>query len=289
MLWRLALTAQALLAAACLCTQVQGQDTGGHRSTLFQWRAGEMVDDDDGPEVINPDRPDFTNSPETVGQGAQQIELGYTYNWDDSAGQPIASHSYPETLLRVGVVDDWFELRVAWNYASALQPAPIAVEQIDGAQDLYLGAKIALAPQAGVLPAVAIMPQMTLPTGALAFSADRVMPGVALLYAWDISDWLSLGGSTQVDALVDAGTSSGYAQWAQSFSFGYTLSETTHAFTEWYVIAPAGADTDRTTHYLDGGFAHRMGDNFQVDIRLGKGLSAADSSWFTGAGCAVRF
>ncbi len=285
---RLPLAASAFLASAGVCTSAQAQVSpiNYERPTLFHWRAGEVAQPDDGPDVIAPDRPDFTNAPTTVGRGVQQVEVGYTYTWDDSTGQSISSHSYPETMLRMGVVDDWLELRVAWNYAALRANS---IPHLDGSQDLYVGAKIALTPQTGALPATAIMPQMTLPTGSQVFTAGHVLPGVAVLYAWDITDWLALSGSTQVNQCVDAGTLSDYAQWAQSFSFGYQLTETTNAYTEWYVIAPAGADTDSTVHYIDGGFTHRLNDNVQLDIRIGHGLSEQAFDWFTGAGAAIRF
>jgi len=272
--------------------QAQYQPYDYERPTLFQWRNGEVSgdsSDSDEPDVINADRPDFTNAPVTVGKGTQQLELGYTYSWAASAEPLIASHSYPEALLRLGMIGDWFELRVQWDYGHVTQASNGVVRHQEGAQDLYLGTKIALTPQTGILPATAVMPQITVPTGAEAFTAGRVMPGLALLYAWDITDWLSLGGSTQVNQFTDAQTGSDYAQWAQSFSFGYGLSETTNAFTEWYVIAPAGADTNRTMHYLDGGFSHRLSDDLQIDIRIGKGVSEAAANWFTGAGAAIRF
>ena len=284
-------TALICFAALCICTQVQAQyrPYDYERPTLFEWRAGEASEPADEPDVIIADRPDFTNAPVTVGQGVQQVEFGYTYNWSSSGGPLIASHSYPEALLRLGMFEEWFEFRLQWDYSNVTQPAGGHVQHLDGAQDLYIGAKIALTPQTGALPATAIMPQMTLPTGADAFTAHKAMPGVAFLYAWDITDWLSLGGSTQVNQFADTQTGNDYAQWAQSFSFGYGLTETTNAFTEWYVIAPARADTDRTMHYLNGGFSHRLNDNLQVDIRIGKGVSEADPGWFTGAGAAFRF
>jgi hypothetical protein len=257
--------------------------------TLFQWREGEVVDEADAPDVIIADRPDFTNSPVTVGKGTAQVEAGYTFAWDDVAGQSHTSHSLPEVLLRLGVIEDWLELRLAWNYGLLRQQGGGHFDEWAGAQDLYLGAKIALTPQTGVLPATAIMPQMTVPTGSSAFTAGRTLAGVSFLYAWDVTDWLAVSASTQVNGCLDGVTANEYAQWAQSLSLGYGLSETTNAYTEWYVIAPMDADTDRTVHYLNGGLAHRLSDDFQVDIRIGKGLSAAGSDWFSGLGAAYRF
>ena len=51
--------------------------------------------------------------------------------------------------MRAGLLRDWFELRIAYNSGS-LNDETI---NIDGSQDLYIGAKIGLTPQRGLLPA----------------------------------------------------------------------------------------------------------------------------------------
>ena len=117
-----------------------------------------------GPDFDAPlvtDRPDFTEASSTVGRGAQLFELGYTYTVDREDGMRNQSHSFPETLLRYGVLADWFEFRAALNYAEERTPFSAS----GGAEDLYLGAKIGLTPQECLLPEMAIIPQMWVPTG----------------------------------------------------------------------------------------------------------------------------
>ena len=55
---------------------------------------------------------------------------------------------------------------------------------------MTFGVKLALTPQECLLPETAIILQMSLPTGADAFSADEVLPGVNYLYAWDLN-WVA--------------------------------------------------------------------------------------------------
>jgi hypothetical protein len=231
------------------------------------------------------DRPDFTEASSTVGLGVAQLEIGYTYTFDDDGPGSTKAHSYPEPLLRYGVVRDWLELRVGWNYADEDLPGPDA----SGSEDLYLGFKIGLTPQAGCLPEMALIPQMTVPTGDSDFTADRVLPGLNWIYGWELNDFLSTAGSTQFNSSIDDGTSATYTEWAQSWVFGYTLCDQLVAYTEWFGLFPHGADTARPENYFNGGFGFLLNNNAQWDIRGGVGLDDAADDYFIGTGLALRF
>ena len=254
-------------------------------ATLMQWGygdGGQGGPDRDAPIVT--DRPDFTEASSTVGRGVAQLEAGYTYFIDDGPTGSVVAHSFPETLLRVGVLAEWLELRAAWNYG---------VENAggvsnDGANDLYLGVKLGLTGQVGLLPEMAILPQATVPTGANAFSAGEFLPGVNWLYGWEVTEIISAGGSTQYNRRVDDATGDAYTQWAQSLTANYALAEKVGAYTEWFALFPHSADTALTEHYLDGGFTYRPTNNLQFDIRAGVGLNDAANDLFTGAGVSIR-
>jgi hypothetical protein len=266
------------------------QDDWGGRRTLLQWN-GSLAEG--GPpgfdEPLASDRPDFTEASTTVGRGIRQLEMGYTYFHDDGGGTSVSSHSYPEFLLRVGVLADWLEMRVGWNFGSVAERFDPLTRTSSGSEDLYLGLKIGLTPQDGILPEMALVPQMTVPTGHSAFSAGKVLPGVNWLYGWDINDFLAAGGSTQANLGVDDLTDDEFLEFAQSLTIGYTLTERLGAYTEWFVLAPAGAESVGTEHYVDGGFTFRVTNDLQLDIRAGKGISAAADDYFVGSGAVVRW
>ncbi|MCA9088822.1 MAG: transporter [Planctomycetaceae bacterium] len=142
-----------------------------------------------------------------MGQGVAQLEFGYTFTFDSEAGTRTRSHSVPEILFRYGIIDDWMELRFGGNYAYQSVSGLTAA----GAEDLYLGAKLALTPQAGFLPEMAIIPQMTVPTGHSTLTAGEVLPGVNWIYGWEINDILSTAGSTQFNRAMDD-TGSAYTE-----------------------------------------------------------------------------
>jgi hypothetical protein len=254
--------------------------------TLFQW-SGQPVTAG-GPDLDAPlvtDRPDFTEASSTVGCGVAQLEFGYTYTFDEDGGSSTKSHSYPEPLLRYGVLQDWLEFRIAWNYTNE---ESAGVKQ-SGSEDLYLGFKIGLTPQDGWRPEMALIPQMTVPTGSDAFTTDEVLPGLNWIYGWELTDTVSTAGSTQFNRAVDEMTADTYTEWAQSWTVAYTLTETVGAYTEWFALIPSGADTARTEHYFNGGFTWLMNNDVQWDIRAGTGLNDAADDYFVGTGLSIRF
>jgi hypothetical protein len=261
------------------------------RKTLMQWSYGTSFGG--GPpgydEPLVTDRPDFTEASTTVGRGVAQLEFGYTYTHDSEDGESVDAHSFPETLLRVGFGAEWLEFRIGWNYAEERHElAGGGSVNFAGSEDLYLGLKLALTPQEGILPEMAIVPQMTVPTGAEEFTADETLPGLNWLYSWDINDCISTAGSTQANKAIDEDGGE-YVELAQSWTVGYSLSEQIGAYTEWFAFIPSGADVARPEHYLNGGFTYLVSNNLQLDVRAGLGLNDEADDFFAGTGAAVRF
>lgn len=265
------------------------------------------------------DRPDFTEASSTVGKGRIQLESGYTFVRDRTGGATTIGHSYPETLLRVGMFADWLEFRVGQNFGNTRTGAALGVfgvsdgggtsgadsaggpagagtgggaaSRTSGAEDLYLGAKIALTEQKGALPETAVIFQGTVPTGSRDLTAGEVQPGVNLLYSWTvIDDRLSFGGSLQANRAIDD-TRHGYVEVAQSFTVGYGLTDKLGAYTEWFAFYPTGAIAPGVgpQHFFNGGFTYQFTPNLQFDIRAGVGLNRRADDFFVGSGFAVRY
>ena len=258
---------------------------GTPRRTLFQWSYGTSFSG--GPNLGEPlmtDRPDFTEASSTVGRRVLQIESGYTYSFNDDSSTQSIGHTYPESLFRYGFVADWLELRLGTNFAN---------QRIDsvsesGMTDLYLGVKLGLTPQEGILPEMALVPQTTVPSGADEFSSDQVLPGLNWLYGWDVNDFISTAGSTQFNRDLDGQTNASYTKWAQSWTIGYSLAEKVGAYTEWFAIFPSSADTEKPQHYFDGGLTYRFTNDIQWDLRGGVGLNEAADDCFVGSGLSIR-
>ena len=283
------LVSASLWAATALAQEPDTHDCGPCPKTLFSWNLGcENDDGSGGDEEESPlatDRPDFTETSSTVGWGHWQLEAGYTYVHDNDGGTRRVSHSFPETLLRIGIFAEWFELRLGWNYAEERSTVGHITQVLSGSEDMYLGAKLALTEQRGWLPEMALTPQMTVPTGGAAFTAGDVLPGINWLYSWELCDDWSLGGSTQANRAFDENTNA-YTEIAQSLTISRSLNEWLGGYVEWYGFFPGGA-TDGVTgveHYFNGGFTFPVNPNLQFDVRAGWGLNERSDDFFAGGG-----
>ena len=285
-----------IFVAACSSTAFS-QDGGATplsaRKTLFSWSLRvASSDEDEGEEeeeidTIVTDRPDFTEASSTVGRGTTQLEIGYTFSQDRDGVITSRGHSCGEPLLRVGIWADWFELRAALFPAIAVHHAGGVRTKDSGYEDLYLGCKIGLTEQAGWLPELAIVPQMTVPTGSSGFTDGKVLPGTNLLYGWDINDTWTFAGSTQFNQTVAIAGGS-YTEWAQSLTVGTALTEKWTMYNEWIALAPDDSTLASVEHYYNGGFTFLVTPDIQWDIRAGTGLSDASTDFFAGTGLSIR-
>ncbi|HTU26205.1 MAG TPA: transporter [Pirellulales bacterium] len=277
---------------------------------MFRWALGHddaaQIDDpeDLDADEIETDRPDFTQNRKTVGRGVVQLESGMTYL--HGRKNAYNDYSFPETLLRVGVVADWLELRLSQNFGSD------RTNEIDGrsvgktgANDLVVGAKLAFTAQQGVLPEMGMILHTSVPSGSSGFNAGMLLPGINWLYGWDITERWSLAGSTQAyktTDLVPLPTSRGgtvaldhvqhaFLVVAQSFSLECEVTDKLTPYFEWFLLSPSGAlDATKTPqHYLDSGFTYKVTPNIQLDARAGMGLSHYSTALFAGSGLSVRY
>lgn len=266
------------------------------RKTLFEWPIADQFDDDAAEaesEEVQPlvtDRPDFTEASSTVGADHIQLEFGYTFVHNDDDSVRTNTHAFGEQLWRIGLFADWLELRIGWNYFLETTNAPLGRTEVDGGDDLYLGFKIALTEQADWLPEMAIIPQTFVPTGADAFTAEELLPGVNWVYSWELNECVSIGGSTQGNRRVDA-TGEFYSEWAQSLTAAFSLTEQLGAYTEWFAFFPHGAREPGigAEHYVNGGFTYLVHNDLQFDIRAGFGLNDRADDFFTGTGFSYRW
>jgi len=288
--------------AALIATESNGQEFR-HQKTLFHWAGSEGEEEEPEVDRLVTDRPHFSEASSLVGLGRTQLETGYSIFRNDDGGVKTTLLSFPEPLLRVGVFAEWFEFRLAYNYLIEDTRTALGSSRASGSDDIYVGAKLALATQSGFLPEMAIFPQMRVPTGARVFSNEQVLPGFNLAYSWMLNDWIELECNTQLNrrrdesrhehvvppVVPDVGDHF-YMEFIQTINFEYDLSERWGAFTEWIMFTPCGAITAQTQHYLHGGFVYFPTPNIQLDAHVGFGVSqAADDLAFTGVGASFRW
>jgi len=263
--------------------------------TLFAWILGSSSEasrpdheqSSHEQDRIDPDRPHFPEASSTVGIGRTVLESGYTFTKKDATS---FSHSYPEALLRVGMFADWFEVRIGRNFLDQRQPIDDVPATTRGAQDLYLGMKLAMTEQKGILPQVAIIPQMTVPTGSKDLTAGRILPGVNVDLSWEVvKDLFGVELLVSNNYIQDDMQNKGF-QLATGLTGVFQLTKKLEAFAEWDAFYPTGpVSSFGPQHYAVGGLVYFITNNLAVDARAGVGLNGHSNRFLAGAGFAVRF
>jgi hypothetical protein len=256
--------------------------------TLLSWNGAETEETEADPRLVT-DRPHFSEASSLVGLGRVQIETGYTVSADRSNGIRTITQSFGEPLLRAGIGAEWFEFRLA---STALTETVFTAGDsrfTSGIDDIYIGAKVAISEQAGMLPEFAIFPQARLPSGSPAFTSDRFLPGVNLAYSWKLNDWLELECNTQFNSRRDDMAHT-YTEMIQTVNAEYELADRLGGFTEFIAFMPSGSLSAIPEYYFHGGLVYFLSDNIQLDIHSGVGLNhAATDLAFTGVGLSWRY
>jgi len=262
-------------------------------SQFAAWLTTSSAQPLEGPLVT--DRPDFTESTETIPTGHAQIELGYTFTVDRERETRVRTHTAPELLLRLGVASD-FELRLGWEgygWFETRQPAetragrPIRTETWDqGASDVSIGVKYKFAEQAGSWPHMGVIVALTAPSGSANVTDGDVEPEVVFLWAYGVNDRFSVAGNAGVAVSSQEGDS--FTQGKASLSFGYVLTDRVGVYAEYFGFYPNAEHSD-AAHSVNGGVTYLVNDNFQLDARVGAGLNEEADDFFAGVGFSYRW
>jgi len=214
----------------------------GSPLTLMQWSYGDGdAEEFDGayPGAMETDRPYFTKSASVVGIRAWQLETGYTYAEN---GRQVY-HTFPEAILRVGALAEWFEFRVGWTWLDHDRKGNVRDQT--GASDPYVGIKIALTPQEEMLPETAILIDTNLPLDSL--DRNEMNPGVDFIYRWELSDKLSMGGSTEFRR-ISLNRHDSAIEFVQSWIFEWAVTDLLTGYAEWAMFSldtPPSTDTQQ--------------------------------------------
>ena len=234
-----------------------------------------------GPLVT--DRPDATESSETVGKGLFQLEAGYTF----ANFERVDVHSIGEFLLRIGVLHENVELRLGFNSYSLVRGADV---DASGLQNVGIGAKVRLLSGGGVghaRPTIAVLVATTIPTGSEDIEPRSARPEARLAAAWDLSNRLSLGTNLIWSSIKDGDLEERHTAQGLSTALGYGLSDRWGAYFEYFGVYPTGERDSE--NYLNGGVTYLISNDLQLDGRVGYGLNGRDDDFFVGFGTAVRW
>ncbi|HEX4414196.1 MAG TPA: transporter [Lacipirellulaceae bacterium] len=267
----------------------------GGPETLFEWGASSKSDsdssgDDSGKEKpLESDRPGFGDCPSAVGCDRCELEIGYQYSYDREANTSEIQHTYPQSLLRVGALANWFELRVSWSQEQDTDRVFGVSSHTDvGSQDMSVGFKIALTDQDHWLPKTGLVVDATVPTGSEAFTTHKFLPEVEYIYEWELTKQLTFDAVTELSDFADDVTDREFLAISEAAGVQRKLNEQLSAYVQWHITTPHEADTFQTQQVFEGGLILLLSNNLQWDGEYGVGLNSATPDYFVGTGLSMR-
>jgi hypothetical protein len=240
--------------------------------------AGEVAAQE--PELVT-DRPDFTESSETVGRGYVQVESGLAYERDGRGAERTGTLTAPVSLARVGVARR-VELRLGTD---GVFSSSVGLERVTGMADLEAGVKVRFLDQSHAGVDMTVIPMVSFPTGSHEVSSGEVDPTVKLTWARSLPSGFGVSGNYNVGSLTEAGRR--LAQQALSVSLGHDLPGGFGGYIEAFGFMPMSRGTG-AGWTLDGGISRLFGRNVQLDLEAGRGVTDDASDWFVGFGFAFR-
>lgn len=234
------------------------------------------------------DRPDFTESPQTIPRKYKaQIEAGYTFARVGAAKES----SLGEVLVRVPLTEK-FEARFGIpDFAFQRFNTPAAGERASGLTDAFIGGKVALA--AGdsgraTRPAIGLLFGTSLPTGNRSFRENKLQPEVAIALATQLDPRFALSSNIGYARASDG--SAGFDRFFGTISLGFDLPGRFAGYVEAYGFTRTEAATRASARFANGGVTFLVNNNFQLDARIGTGIGNDTApDYFLGFGFARRF
>jgi hypothetical protein len=237
----------------------------------------------DAMEIINTDRPDFTDVLPTVKKYMWQTESGYSFSLREqrSGEEKYAYHRHraPETLIRYGLTER-LELRVRWDSAwYTHQIGTIGNERgMAFSGDLLVGVKWQGILQDGWRPAHSFMATLVARGADGGVVKTGLEPGFNWIYGWQIVKAWVIRGSTGFEYVVtlpqrpnqtDPEPTGGrralalhqsvvtYVQWVPRLG----------TYTEWFAFFDFGEERGNQ-HNVGQGFYIYITPNVQIDLRV---------------------
>lgn len=240
-------------------------------------------------QEMNTDRPDKTESTETVGEDKFQLETGieYTSYKVDDIGK-FKTLTAPTTLIRYGVVKN-FELRLSFDFVKTYFTYDDPYSSFSSSSKLSIaaprfGAKFHIAEGKEFVPDFSVLGSISLPyVGSKNYSTDYFNPEFMLAFSNTITNKFDVGYNLGVEWNNDAEESNFF----YSVSLGAQLAPKWGSFFEIYGNIPQGEiDSDQN---MDAGLTYLIEKNIQIDAYGGLGLSKSSNDFMLGTGVSVKF
>lgn len=238
---------------------------------------------------LGTDRDAFTPSTHTVEKQRLLSESSYVYI-DNLEGLP--TNNFPEWLLRLGVTDQ-FELRFGANYGIGSQGNVVtSVEVGEGTLDgsslyetsILYGFKLNTSSQDGWRPESALIVEATTPVFGDVFGTS---PVTTLVAGWALPrDWRLDGAIRYAYA---EGLEKWFSRWTPSVVLRMPVTDHWEVHAEWFGNYTQGLPENTSQPFFSPGTHYVIGENVEIGLRVGWGLTNEAAPFFSDAGLAILF
>ncbi|MBK1832943.1 transporter [Roseibacillus ishigakijimensis] len=224
---------------------------------------------DDQLRELAADRPDATESPQTVDAGRFQLEASL-YDYRRHKGEE--SHTFGSLTAKVGLTDS-SDLQFVWDSYSRTDSGA------EGSGDLTIRYKHNLWGNEGGGTAFALFPFVKIPTGG-ELSNDQWEGGLILPFSTSLAQGVGLGLMAEIDYLYEEEEGNHAFAFVHTAVLGFDLSERLGLFTEY--IGTAGEGFYEAS--LAAGLTYQVHEHLLLDAGATFGLTdeAEDLGLFTG-------
>ena len=228
---------------------------------------------DESLDALITDRPDATESPNTVPVGYIQVETGAFYESFKDNNIKNETYTYNTTLVRLGLLTN-LEFRLGWDFAENKTSNTNMV--LSGFNPLLLGTKIAIAQEKGGFPEIGLLGHLYLPFIA---SNDYKPETTGVDFRFAFAHTLSEKSSLSYNLGAQWGDDSPEAAYIYTISYGLSITEKLSAYAELYGDLP---ENNKANHYWDAGLTYLISNNFQLDATIGSGITEGQDILLSG-------
>jgi hypothetical protein len=219
-----------------------------------------------------------------VPKGSFQFEAGYKYARLEKDGLKVDQHTFPDFLFRYGL-GKRYEVRL---YAAGWKGEEVGGETETSFSDISVGTKIELLPKRSRMTKSSLLIDVSLPTGSDSDGDDYVIPKVLFVGGYEFSGRYGLTYNIGPSLVTFKQAGEREHQWDLNYAIAFSAlaRSNINLFAEFYGVVSEGSVPE--THSAQVGATFRVAPKFQLDCRVGAGLSSAAPDWFAGLGLAFR-
>lgn len=264
----------------------------GRLASAESWldSTGEEAGEQDEQDEIETDRDSFTPATTTAPAGRLISEAAWTFI--DNRRVPD-THSLPEFVGRYGV-NDWFELRLGFNYEVGGAPNSVSGNAgdpefgdepaIERESQLFYGFKAALTSQHQWRPQSAVILQAGTPTSGVDTATQII---ATYVFGWEFANRWKWDSALRYG--YDSADQDHFNIWAPSTVLKIPLGERWAAHAEYFGVFSQGRERDSVQHYFSPGIHYLLTRDLEVGIRTGWGLNDQAANFFSNVGLGWRY